>query len=165
MKLRELFETIINNQNRDSIGWVPNNVDVGYNGFKVMMKPSTFLKLAAKNMGEVDLSWYIDQLRQGKEFASPFLDVSIPDDWDNEIFPNWKENSSDVTKVYSHEGRHRCLAILEVHGDIPIEVHIFNYPYKNRHFKSNPQWIEEMSKQMEAEKGGIVYNPFSSWEV
>ena len=46
------------------------------------------------------------------------LAVSIP--------PKWEEGDmSEPARVSGHEGRNRMLAIQQVEGDDPVEVHIF----------------------------------------
>lgn len=117
MKLADiLHEVAINNTK----GWgaVPYNADVDYFGLRVLMKPSTFLALALPLSEPVSKDSIVKHIQNGGEIGAPFLEVVIPEQWEN----------GDITtpaKIAGHEGRNRMLAIQEVEGDAPTEVHIF----------------------------------------
>ncbi len=104
--------------NKNGLGSVPYNQDVDYFGMKVMMKPSTFLQLALPLNKPISVDHIAKHLKDGGSLGAPFLDVSIP--------PEWEEGDiSSPAKVTGHEGRNRMLAIQQVEGDDPVEVHIF----------------------------------------
>lgn len=104
--------------NKSGLGAVPYNQDVDYFGMKVMMKPSTFLRLALPLDKPVSVDHIAQHIKDGGSLGAPFLDVSIP--------PEWEEgDTSKPAIVTGHEGRNRMLAIQQVEGDEPVEVHIF----------------------------------------
>ena len=112
------FTTEYKVDNREGLGAVPNNQDVDYFGLRVMMKPSTFLKLALPLDSPVSVDHIVQHLKNGGSLGAPFLNVSIPEEWED----------SDISKpaiVSGHEGRNRMLAIQKVEGDNPVEVHLF----------------------------------------
>jgi len=102
---------------RYGIGNVPDNQNVAYLGFGVIMTPRQFLRLAATrdfNAGS-NLAGLCDALRDGKAFASPWLDLVIN-----------SKNPDAPARVRGHEGRTRCKAIEMVFGPrTPILVHVF----------------------------------------
>lgn len=104
----------------DHDGWgsVPNNLNVDYLGLRVRMRPSMFLRLAAPLRGEGSSEDIADHIRQGGAIGSPFLDISIPDGWFSGDF-------SRPARVMGHEGRNRMMAVRQVEGDDPIQVHLF----------------------------------------
>lgn len=119
MNLKELFHQIIMESpvSAVGVGAVPNNMNVDYLGLRVLMKPSTFLKLAyglkkptEKEMESVD--YFIGLLINNKKLGTPFLGLE-PNEDDTEF------------KVTGHEGRHRMIAIQMTYGDKPVEVHLF----------------------------------------
>ena len=104
--------------NKSGLGSVPYNQDVDYFGLRVMMKPSTFLKLALPLNKPISVDHIAQHLKNGGSLGAPFLDFSIP--------PKWEEGDmSEPARVSGHEGRNRMLAIQQVEGDDPVEVHIF----------------------------------------
>jgi len=98
--------------NRNGMGAVPNNQEIDYFGLRVQMKPSIFLKLAAKTSSRASDEMK-DYIRDGGAIGAPFLILDIP------------EGMNDAPTVIGHEGRHRMMAVKEVEGDKPLEVHIF----------------------------------------
>jgi len=141
-------EVVINNEYDANakfapIGLTPNNTNVDYLGLRVAMRPSIFLKLAAPigphpTPGAIE--FMRDELRQGRPFASPFLILSIPDQWK-------RDNYAATARVDGHEGRHRLTAILETEGDDPLEIHLFfRQSLRVRHIK--PNWIEKMNQRL-----------------
>lgn len=103
--------------NDDGWGVVPLNKDVDYFGLRVFMKPSVFLKLVAPLDREP--SEKIQQhISSGGKIGSPFIEIRIPAEWEDGVFDKDAE-------VVGHEGRNRMKSILKVHGDIPIETHLF----------------------------------------
>jgi len=125
--------------NKQGIAATGKNANVNYAGFKVMMKPSKFLQLARPIPGyETDkqsTQYLTDVLKGGGKVGSPYLDIKFSPAW----FDGWNPYHKDIPKrqqdfigditeapqVTGHEGRHRMQAILDTHGDIPVEVHLF----------------------------------------
>ena len=107
---------------------------INHFGITCLMRPSVFLKLAfplQPNQGKETVAYLVDQLRQGKQLGNPHLDVIVPND---------DRHGNGVWQVKEHEGRHRMMAILEVHGDIPVEVQLFfKYGYRNSDIE--PLWL------------------------
>jgi hypothetical protein len=117
MKVAQLFEVKIDN--KAGLGSTIYNSNADYFGLKVMMRPSIFLKLASPLRGDAPNNGYItNHLSNGGSIGSPFLDIDIPWEWENDDF-------STNAKVIGHEGRNRMKAIMEVEGDDPLEVHLF----------------------------------------
>lgn len=134
--------------NRNGLGSVPYNQEVHYFGLKVMMKPSTFLKLAAPLIDPKSVPFIRDHLAKGGAIGAPFLKIEIPDDWLSGDF-------SKPAVVIGHEGRNRMSAVYIEEGDEPGEVHLFtrgeNKEVRARHL--TPQIIEHMKKGMVKEMG------------
>jgi hypothetical protein len=123
MLTRELFEVIIDNEN--GAGATPLNDNIDYQGLRVAMRPSVFLRLAAQ--GDVSKDKFVNYIRNNGAIGAPFLIVNVPENWLDGDF-------SGYAKVTNHEGRHRMAAILEVEGDNPVETHIvFNNGLRRRH--------------------------------
>jgi putative chitinase len=116
MRLRELLSEV-KIDNKDGAGAVPYNQDVDYFGLRVMMKPSTFLRLAAP-LGQEHSAELEKYISDGGAIGAPFLEIKIPMEWDDGDF-------SKPAQVVGHEGRNRMTAIQKLEGDNPIEVHIF----------------------------------------
>ena len=135
--LEEDSSSIIDNQS----GWgnVPNNLNVEYLGLRVRMQPSVFLQLAAHLPREqaTNLSAIRDHLQGGGKIASPFLVISIPEAWEN-------GDLAPPARVINHEGRHRMMAVQELHGNRPIEVHLFFSGFRARHLQAHPEWIRRL---------------------
>lgn len=146
-----LSESYVDNVH--GLGNVPRNQDVGelhqpenHHGLKVMMKPSKFLDLAAYISREdaKSLDYISTELKNGKKIASPFLILSLPEKWEGGDY-------SESAKVITHEGRNRMMAIQDIHGDIPIETHLFfTGGLRLRHIK--PEWLLEINKKLIPEK-------------
>jgi len=156
MKVQDLFE--VNIDNSKGAGAVPHNADVDYFGLRVLMKPSVFLKLAAQLSREnaTSVEQLKQHLQQGGAIGAPFLNVMIPDAWR-------QDNFTETAQVVGHEGRNRMMAILEVEGDNPIEVHIFptgeRSEWRARHMTEFV--INRLALGLLAEKSDrLVPNPF-----
>lgn len=138
------------------MGYVPNNSNIDYMGLRVMMKPSIFLKLAAPLSRDITKSadHIKSELEGGGAIASPFLKVEVPDSW------FFKNDISGVAEIVGHEGRNRMYAVLELYGDIPIEVHLFFYgEIRNRHITK--EWIESLNGRLIPERGSsAISGPF-----
>ena len=116
MRLRELLSEV-KIDNKDGAGAVPYNQDVDYFGLRVMMRPSTFLRLAAP-LGQEHSAELEKYIADGGAIGAPFLEIKIPPEWDDGDY-------SKTAQVMGHEGRNRMTAIKKLEGDAPIEVHIF----------------------------------------
>ncbi len=135
--------------NKNGAGATPNNEEIDYFGFRILMKPSIFLKLAAPVSNE-KVNRLVDYVKNGGAIASPFLKITIPDEWrdDDYSFP---------ASVASHEGRHRMIAVQKVDGDIPIEVHmLFSNGLRARNIK--PEWIEHINNKLISEMQDSGFN-------
>ena len=117
--------------NVNGAGAVPYNQDIDYFGFRVLMKPSTFLKLALPLEERVSVEHLVSYMRNGGAIGSPFLQLRIPDEWEPDY--EWNDDGNKViipgdmskpAKIAAHEGRNRMTAIMELYGDDPVEVHI-----------------------------------------
>lgn len=148
MDEREQNITEVRIDNKNGAGATPNNEEIDYLGIRVAMKPSIFLKLAAP-MDSESVDRLVDYVKNGGAIASPFLRVSIPENWKDEDF-------SSPAAIYSHEGRHRMIAIQKIDGDVPIEVHII-FANGLRAKNIRPEWINQMNNHMlsELQNSGI----------
>lgn len=152
-KLSEDFDSYhslgeVSIDNKSGLGSIPDGANIDYMGLRVMMKPSVFLRLAAflprQHANSVD--HIKSHMKQGGGVASPFLDIRIPQEWEDGDF-------SKLAKIRSHEGRNRMYAILEEDGDTPIEVHIFISGYRSRHIK--PEWIKNLNSKLIPQKHDV----------
>ncbi len=141
MKLFDLLNEV-KIDNMTGIGEVPDNKNVDYLGLRVLMKPSVFLSLASTLYREQasSVDYIKSQLAQGQGIASPWLVITVPQEWDDNDF-------SQPAKVAGHEGRNRMYAVLETEGDVPVETHLFfGGGLRSRHIK--PEWIEALNKSL-----------------
>jgi len=154
MKVREILREV-NIDNVNGAGAVPYNRGVDYFGFKVAMKPSQFLKLALPiERGEATSADGLKQyLSKGGAIGSPWFDIEIPQQWEDGDF-------SVPASIKGHEGRNRMIAIQELEGDVPVEVHFFlRGGYRARDIK--PEWIQSFSQAIKAERSNnVVHRPF-----
>ena len=130
-------------------------------GFRTMMKPTTFLKLA-KPLGDYRSSGYqelVQKIKSGEGIGSPFLSIEIPDGWEDE-----PADFTYPTRVTGHEGRHRMNAILELEGDVPVEVHLWGRFEKSelRRRYLTDEMFDELEKGLVSETGQYIANPFLS---
>jgi len=139
--------------NEKGMGAVSNNSggNPDYFGIRVMMKPSTFHRLALHLPGDQRSSFYkemVKKVAQGEPIASPFLDIIIPDEWEEGDY-------SEPAKVRGHEGRHRMYAVNDVDGDVPVEVHIWgrfkSSEMRRRHL--NDEMIDRILAGLISEEG------------
>jgi hypothetical protein len=154
--------------NEDGLGSTPNNSNVDYMGFRTMMKPSVFLKLAKPlkpyGPGPYGTAGYpelVQKIKSGEGIGSPFLSIEIPDGWKNK-----PADFSRPTKVTGHEGRHRMHAILELEGDVPVEVHLwgsFEGSELRRRYMTD-EMFDELEKGLISETGQYIVNPFLSMD-
>ncbi len=94
------------------LGAVSDNMNIGYFGFIVYMKPSDFLKLNPTREVSDSVDFIYDQIAKGRKLGPPFLSVKY-------------DEQRHTFKVYSHEGRGRMLALLKHGYDNEVPVHIF----------------------------------------
>lgn len=128
-------------------GAVPFNQEVDYMGLRVNMAPSVFLKLARelpRDRAEA-VDFIKDHMQSGGAIGAPFLFVNIPDSWR-------KGDLTEHAAVHSHDGRNRMYAIQEMHGDAPVEVHLFlRNGYRNRDM--TPDMKSALADSMIPEQG------------
>ena len=150
MRLRELLSEV-KIDNKDGAGAVPYNQDVDYFGLRVMMQPSTFLRLAAP-LGQEHSPELEKYIADGGAIGAPFLEIKIPQEWDDGDY-------SKTAQVVGHEGRNRMTAIKKLEGDAPIEVHIFpRGGYRARDI--TPEFRAALMRGLQAEKAtNIVAGP------
>lgn len=156
MNIRELIEDI-RFDNAGRFGGTPNNIEIGYRGIRVMMRPSVFLSLAAPL--EDERSQSIEKLSQviskGEEgIGNPTLYITVPDEWR-------EGDTSTPGQTSGHEGRHRMLVIQRLRNkegsdpDAPVEVHILlsspHYEWRNKHF--NKEVISSLNNGVRSEMG------------
>ena len=91
-------------------GSVPDNQNVDYKGFVVMMKPEVYLALAKSGIKKGSKERAEKIIIAGKPIGSPFLDVDF---------------SGLTPRVVGHDGRHRMMAIEELQPNVAVPVHIF----------------------------------------
>ena len=154
--------------NERGLGSTPNNSNVDYMGFRTMMKPSVFLKLAKPGPNYFKKPWYfktvryqelVQKIKSGEGIGSPFLSIEIPDGWEEE-----PADFSRPTVVTGHEGRHRMHAIRELEGDVPVEVHLwgrFEGSELRRKYMTD-EMFDELEKGLISETGQYIVNPFLS---
>ena len=140
--------------NRQGLGAVPYNQEVDYMGLKVAMRPSMFLQLAlpldSHNPQEMEKINYIQQHIDTPGVGAPFLNIAIPEAWENGDF-------TSLTKVVGHDGRHRMYAILNHQGDDPVEVHLF--PRYMRRRDITDEIIEHLRSGLVSQTGKYVRGP------
>ena len=121
------------------LGLTGNNANVDYAGLRVLMRPSTFLKLAAPlnrdEYSDENINFMKDYIKAGKPVSPPFLSLDLDE---------------KPYRVAGHEGRHRMHAILEAEGDEPVEVHIFAYGMRRRHF--DRKTVDTINRGLQAER-------------
>ena len=133
--------------NRDGWGAVPWNQEVDYRGLRVKMKPSVFINLAASRNGEPPVPKVVDYVKGGGAIGAPFLQIFVDED------------DSQIPEVRGHEGRSRMAAILEVHGDIPVETHLFFQGKVNRNRHITPEFVEKIQRYLISENDKMVRGP------
>ncbi len=128
-------------------GAVPLNQDVSYFGLAVRMKPSKFLELALplSRADAASAEGLKQHITSGGKIGSPFLDIQIPEDWNDEKY-------DEPAKVKSHEGRNRMYAIMDLYGDKPVEVHLF-FKGGLRARDISETWKKKLAKSLVSEDG------------
>jgi hypothetical protein len=149
MKIYEVTKNVIID-NKDGWGAVPFNQNIDYMGLRVLMKPSIFLQLAATLENPTSSKNIEKHLLDGGSIGSPFLNISIPEEWEDDDY-------SKPAKVSGHEGRNRMMAVKNINGDQPIEVHLFfRNGIRNRHITDD--WKKELINKMIKENSEDVIN-------
>tara|TARA_S200002703_G_scaffold40851_2_gene35541 strand:- start:8433 stop:8993 length:561 start_codon:yes stop_codon:yes gene_type:complete len=140
--LKALKEVVIDNVR--GMGAVPDNQEVDYLGVRTLMKPSVFLELAERrNFFARSASSIANELRDGEAIGAPFLIVKVDEDGDQ------------PAEVMNHEGRNRMVAVQEVEGDDPIEVHIFLAQGMRRRHLTDTK-LRDMQRIMISQDGDVV---------
>ena len=143
----------VNIDNKDGWGSVPWNQEVDYRGMRVKMKPSVFEKLALSRGGEPAVDKVVQHIKNGGSIGAPFLNIRVDDD------------DSQIPEVVGQEGRSRMLAIHEVHGDVPVEVHLFFQGKVNRARHITPEFKEKIQRYLISQNDVMVRGPLFSESV
>lgn len=158
------FATVkeVNVDNRAGAGAVPDNLNVDYLGLRVQMKPSMFLKLAAKLSSPQSATELANYIKQGGTIGAPFLDIDLPAEWFDDT-PDYDKPA----RIVGHEGRNRMIAVQQVEGDNPVEVHLFfRGGLRRRHL--TPEIIERLQSNLggirSQDKNLVVDSPLFSVE-
>jgi hypothetical protein len=150
MKITDILEYVVDNEKGP--GSTPNNQDIDYFGFRVLMKPSMFLKLAAPLTKGQSVDFFKERIKNKEGIGSPMLYITVPVEWKSENF------DSGTPRVDGHEGRNRMMAIKDVEGDDPVEVHIIlqsaRAEWRNRHI--TPKIKDELNKGANKESSGTL---------
>ena len=140
--IKALKEVVIDNVR--GMGAVPDNQEVDYLGVRTLMKPSVFLELAERrHFFARSASSIADELRDGRAIGAPFLIVKVDEDGDQ------------PAEVMNHEGRNRMVAVKELEGDRPIEVHIFLAQGMRRRHLTDTK-LRDMQRIMISQDGDVV---------
>jgi len=131
--------------NREGWGAVPNNAEIDYFGMRVMMKPSMFLKLAAK-LGQKPSTEIEQHIKDHGAIGAPYLIIELPD------------TDDEPAQVVGHDGRNRMIAVMNVEGDDPIETHIFPRGRISRAKHLTPEIKEYLNSGIKTENTGDIVN-------
>jgi len=141
------FNEDVNIDNKEGWGAVSNNQEVDYFGMRVKMKPSVFLKLAESRRGVPAVDKVINHIKNGGAIGAPFLIISY--------------TQGSPAEIIGHEGRSRMIAIQQVFGDIPVEVHLFfNSDTVNRARHLTPDIVADINKTMMSQDDQELSGPF-----
>jgi hypothetical protein len=104
--------------NKDGLGAVPNNQEVKYFGFVMMISPSEFLEHAAPDPAPAARAKRLHDLIVARTpIGAPFLNIKY-----NEAA--FKKGESLKVQVVGHDGRGRMHAIQSLDGNTKIPVHV-----------------------------------------
>lgn len=141
--------------NVNGLGATPNNKEISYFGFTVIMQISVFLQLAASHGGKRDESAgdINELLQQGYGIATPMLYLSMKDFGEDTI-------SATVT---GHEGRARVICCQKFYGLTEVPVHIMPTGLRAKHMTQKViDQLNENGIQGEDPPHKLVKKPFES---
>jgi hypothetical protein len=144
------------------LGAVGISGNINYRGLRVYVKPSVFLKLAARHPN-MQTDYLQQHMSSGKAIGAPFLDIDIPSEWIDESSTHDQVVEGDLTDpamIIGHEGRHRMAAILKEYGDVPIETHLLFRGLRRRHITDN--MIERLNQDIVNESDKLYQGPWFS---
>lgn len=154
MKIKDLFE-IYGPVSPTGIGSIPFNQNIDYMGLRVLMRPSIFLKAAARLSGDRErkVDELVGLLNQGELFGNPVLWIKFNDKMFDDLGDGDFIYEEAAATVVGHEGRHRMEAIMKAYGDIPVEVHLLF----NRMNRSDitREHINLLKKEIKQERTGL----------
>ena len=147
-----------NDINGKGLGTTGYNANVSYQGIRILMRPSIFLKLALPLAVPTSVDHIVQHMKNGGALGSPFIIVDIPEDW-------FDGNFDEYARVTGHEGRNRMMAIQKVEGDDPCEVHLFGRGgLRARHFTKEilerlamGLWNEKNTDIITAGNGALLF--------
>ena len=144
-------EVVIDNVH--GAGATSNNQEVDYKGLRVVMTPTTFLRLASPiDDPNTDRNQkFKDYIANQGAIGAPFLTLDIPTEWKT-------NNFSKLARVVGHEGRHRMYFIREIEGNTPIEVHLFFTGLRNKDI--TPEWVAALNHKLISQTRRILQGPF-----
>jgi hypothetical protein len=148
--------------NVHGLGAVGISGNINYMGLRVYVKPSVFLKLAARHPN-LDTSYHQQHMASGAAIGAPFLDIHIPSEWIDESSRHDKVvegNLTDPATIIGHEGRHRMAAILKEYGDVPIETHLLFRGFRRRHITDN--MVERLNQDIFTQEHKLYQGPWFS---
>ena len=141
-----------NDINGKGLGATGYNSNVKYRGLRVLMRPSTFLSLAAHISSPTSVDYIVQHMKNGGALGSPYLVVDVPEKYFKGDF-----TGLNFANVVGHEGRNRMLAIQKLEGDDPVEVHLFGYgEIRARDF--TPDIIEQLQVVMRNQDGKLIFS-------
>jgi predicted chitinase len=140
----------------DPSGWgqTPYGSNVDYQGLKVKMRPSTFLKLSNPLTAGTENPKVAQHMLAGGKIAYPFLEIKDPDEWEQGDF-------SRPAKVVGHEGRNRMTQWIKMKGDEPIQVNLFLRNANRRRYITD-EMIQELSRGLISEWGYYITDVFDA---
>jgi hypothetical protein len=144
------------------LGAVGISGNIDYRGLRVYVKPSVFLKLAARHPN-MQTDYLQQHMSSGKAIGAPFLDIDIPGEWIDASSRHDQVVEGDLTDpamIIGHEGRHRMAAILKEYGDVPIETHLLFRGLRRRHITDN--MIERLNQDIVNQDGKLYQGPWFS---
>ena len=132
--------------NVNGLGSVPYNQDVDYRGMRVAMRPSKFLALAAPMSKPRSVDHLKQHIANGGAIGAPFLMVEVDED----------DPAGKPPRIVGHEGRNRMIAIQEVEGDNPVEVHLLFRGMVSRARQLTPEIKQNIVQAAHQERTGTL---------
>lgn len=140
-------------------GAIPFNAEIDYKGIRVMMRPSMYLALCkplVQGQAEAtNFDFIKEYIRGGNPIGSPWLYINFP-------YVDGKF-MTEGARIAGHEGRNRALAIKQLYGDDPIEVHITTSIGSKRYFL--PEMREIVRQGIMGERGLYIEGPLWKEEL